>query len=63
MLYLKRLYARKRAVTALLGYHQKPNRAVNRSNSNRSLFRDRAVKIAVHFNRLIAPPHCVNFFD
>ena len=49
LLYVKRLYALNRAVTALLGYHQKPNRAV---------FRDRAVKISVHSTALYRPPHC-----
>ena len=54
MLYLKRLYAFSRAVTALLWYHQKPNRAV---------FRDRAVKISVHYSALYSPPRCISFLD
>ena len=58
MLYLERLYALNRAVTALLGYHQKPNRAVNRPNSNRAVFRDRTVKISVHsYTALFSRPH------
>ena len=40
MLYLNAL---NRAVTALLGYHQKPNGAV---------------KISVHYTALYSPPHC-----
>ena len=58
MLYLKTLYVLNRAVTALLGYHQKPNRAVNRPNSNRAVFRDRAVEISVHYTVLYSPPYC-----
>lgn len=53
MLYIKRLYALNRAVTALLGYHQKPNRAVNRPISNRAVFRDKAVKNLGTLYRLI----------
>ena len=59
MLYLKTLYILNTAVTALLGYHQKPNRAVNRANSNRTVFRERAVEISVHYTALYSPPYGV----
>ena len=57
VLYLKRLYALKRAATALLGYHQKPNRSKSghRPNSNR------AVKMSVHYTAFNSPHHCVQF--
>jgi len=49
VLYRITLYVLNRAVTALLGYHIKPNRAVSRPNSNRAVFGYRAVKILVHY--------------
>ena len=56
MLYHETMCVFNRAVTALLGYHPKPNRAVNRPNSNRAVFRDRAVEISVHYTALYRPP-------
>ena len=47
VLYLKSLYALKRAV--------------NRPNSNRAVFRDRVVKISVHYTAIYRPPHCARY--
>ena len=63
MLYLRWLYALNRAVTTSLGYDQKLNKAVNRPNFKRAVFRNtgRAVKISVHYTALYMAPHCIGY--